>query len=119
MRAVRARRFPSLGFTFQSEITRFYGDLIFPDTFGSPLGLESTVLYVHERLGDPNDGTLSTFAYEEKLHSCFWPGESDDNPLLFIEGREGVGKSTLLRYYLDYFLPQYATLIETDFDKAE
>jgi len=90
---------------FSSEIDRSFGEIILPAQFGSTFAPEAAGLYVDLREGDITDTKRSGhFMYENYLHRHFWPLIADNDPLLIITGSEGIGKSTLLRFYFDCYL---------------
>ena len=91
--------------TFSNQIGEAFGESIFPEGFGSKFDVNAAGLYVNRRIWRagakrPN----GDFYYEQLLHRNFCPYIADDSPLLIITGNEGVGKSTLIRYYFDCYI---------------
>jgi hypothetical protein len=110
---------------FAQQINRSLGERILPGEFGEPFTQKQAERYVQQRTwridGKPAG---EKFAHEEYLHRCYWPGLASDYRLLIVNGKEGVGKSTLLRYYFDCYLPDfsqfpYVKLEEWDSDSWE
>lgn len=103
---------PSLGYAFQGQILSFFGETILPHSFGTELTSDEIGLYMTKRIAAFTDplktcDIVPNNFFEEYFHGFFWPSEAESVPLMFLVGREGVGKSTLLRYYFDYYLPNY------------
>lgn len=92
--------------TYRVQLEDLAGEIL-PQEFGRPFTGEQADFYVSERrwLSGRKKPSVA-FPHEEFLHQLFWPAFDNRNPVLIIEGPEGVGKSTLLRYYFDCFLYQ-------------
>ncbi|MCZ6679896.1 MAG: hypothetical protein O7E52_21900, partial [Candidatus Poribacteria bacterium] len=105
--------------TFAEQIDESFGEYILPGVFNSAFNPEDAELYVQQRTwvaGGRKPG--GDFAYEQYLHQNFYPPAASDYPLLIVVGGEGTGKSTLLRYYFDCYLPNF-NQFKRDEDKVD
>ncbi len=102
-------RMSDISETFLAEIHHALGGDILPGTFGMRFKPADAPLYISKRRWVmPTPEVPCPFAHEEYLHSRYWPSKlSQDHVLVVVKGAPGVGKSTLLRYYCDCYLPWY------------
>lgn len=101
-------RSSSIGETFALEIADCLREMILPGELGERFKSSQAELYVEKRqwvAGVARPG--NEFVYEELIHRYFWPSHASDRPLLIVSGAEGIGKSTLIRFYFDCYLPNY------------
>lgn len=102
-------RISDIAEAFLTEIRITLGEKILPETFGKKFKKNDAPLYVNKRhwiMSRPEP--RCPFSLEEYLHSCFWPTKkSQGYTFIVLKGKEGVGKSTFLRYYCDCYLPWY------------
>ncbi len=93
---------------FSKQIDSSLGEEILDGAFGREFPPSYADLYVERRTWK-TEGRIpgEKYAHEQWLHQKYWPGIANDSALLIISGKEGVGKSTLLRYYFDCYLPHF------------
>lgn len=92
--------------TFLEQITATFGELILPKSFGEPFLEHDAPLYVADRKVLDDSKSTERLYYERWFHSLYYPTQASNDRMLFIEGKEGIGKSTFIRYYFDSFLPK-------------
>lgn len=94
--------------TFGREIRLSLREKILPGEFGDRFDPADAELYIERRIwvaaGVPPG---QDFAYEQLIHRSYWPSVASSYPLVVVNGVEGIGKSTLLRFYFDCYLPHY------------
>jgi hypothetical protein len=101
----RQRSELSLATVYAREMDNNFKGEILPRTFSDTFRGTEAPLYVARRnLGDGPQGS-EPFAYEREFHEM---ETTADCRLLFVEGREGMGKSTFLRYYYDCYRPEHS-----------
>lgn len=83
------------------------GKLLPIDRFGEALEDEDIGHYVKERLDTGSDVGV----YEKKLHDAICPCSGrETHPIVSLVAGEGTGKTTLLRYFFDYYLKRLQNL---------
>lgn len=109
--------------TFGKQMAEILGERFLPGQFGISFHKKHAELYVSQRTLEAGVMSRSPeFSYEESLHRLCCPLIADDDPLLIISGREGIGKSTFLRYYFDCYLAnldEFPALFETNVDREQ
>jgi hypothetical protein len=107
------KEYKSLSETYRREIDQALTEFLFgneenldPLHFNDP----RVEYYVVER--EPSGGGRSArkFDAEQQLFERFWPPVAGPQ-VLHIVGGSGSGKSTFTRYFFQYFLPHYETLL--------
>jgi Cdc6-like AAA superfamily ATPase len=102
-----------IAYTFSEEVDQGLREAILPGRFGSWFPRESASLYVHKRRWEATElSKVTAYQYEYLLHSRYWPGHNSNYPLLIIQGPEGIGKTTFLKFYFDCYLPNYLLFMD-------
>jgi len=92
-----------LTFYFNAKILMVFFSVLEDDS-NSEVSIPNRNMYINVRMdtddrvtpGEPNE-------YEEVLDKYFWNLDVSRIQLIFIEGKVGIGKSTLICYYLDKY----------------
>ena len=99
--------------TYKSEIGQALTEFLFGnDENLDPLDFTDPRVkyYVVERESAGGRGSAPVFDAERTLFERFWPPAACPQVLQLVGG-SGSGKSTFIRYFFQYFLPYYETLI--------
>ena len=99
--------------TYRKEIGEALTEFLFGEEGNlDPIKLKDPRVqyYVLKRKTPRGGDSIADFDAERRLFSSFWP-PSQYSQVLNLIGSQGVGKSTFTRYFFQYFLPNYVTLI--------
>ena len=72
---------------------------------------ERASYYVGKRTPQANHQPEGDFSPEGKLYSMVWPKAGPGKQLVHVVGGAGAGKSTFIRYFFQYFLPNRERII--------
>src|SRR5438270_113827 len=84
---------------------------LFTGRFGDEISRDEAAVYEDRRQGD--DQILvdcQQFVSERELYRCLTSEAGEHPPLILLVASAGIGKSTFLRYFFDYFIPHYREL---------
>jgi len=119
-RGIRERASDSknaVALTFSKQISKTFKKKILPASFGSKFESKETPLYCNKRSKKIKDIDFheKSFVYEKYFHHNFWHETTSKlQQLIIIEGKEGCGKSTFIRYYFDCFLPNLIAFLKLE-----
>lgn len=101
--------------TYRKEIGKAMTEFLFGDEenldpieFGDP----KVKYYVVDRKPSAGKDIVQKYDAERQLFKKFWP-PANYRQVLHIIGGQGSGKSTFTRYFFQYFLPHYETLVNS------
>jgi len=107
-------RFSDIADVFLPQIRESLRPETLRGRFGETLTVDDTALYVtnrHWKMGAAKPP--GEFSYEQCFHNCYWPAPDNGHyPLIIVKGKEGVGKSTFLRFYFDCYLRHYRQFLK-------
>ena len=100
---------------YAAELRESFTEYLFGDVDGlRTLELtdpRTSEYYVDKRSSTAGSYEAQTYHKEQRLHSLYWPGITFGKQIIRIVGGSGAGKTTFVRFYFQYFLPHYQTLI--------
>lgn len=102
-------------YVYEIELNEVFTEYLFGDKpLLESLDSENSIAeyYVDKRISPWGSPYTENFRCENELYEYFWPNTNPGKQVIQIVGGAGSGKSTFIRFFFQYFLPNYSILVE-------